>query len=174
MCFPQIILSSLHQLVSFTYIPLLPKVKTRLHPHWRRARVALRPFVWKTFGPRQSDVDHEFSSAKSWIFLFLHCVYGPNCENFWFWGHIYFAKRFLFFLQKKLEVVTIARYLNAFWIFDFSLLDILPKHMNPKSMSRSLYVSDDFPEKSGQTDKRTNTRTSFFKRMPHKSPSGNN
>ena len=31
----------------------------------RRARVALRPFVWKTFGPRQSDVDHEFSSAKS-------------------------------------------------------------------------------------------------------------
>ena len=36
-------------------------------------------------------------------FLFLHCVYGPNCDNLWFWGHIYFAKRFLFFLQKNLR-----------------------------------------------------------------------
>ena len=37
----------------------------KLLAYTRRARVALRPFVWKTFGPRQSDVDHEFSSAKS-------------------------------------------------------------------------------------------------------------
>ena len=68
----------------------------------------------------------------------------------------YFVRKtFFIFSSKKLEVVTIARYLNAFWIFDFSLLDILPKYMNPKSMSRSLYVSDDFPEKSGPTDPQT-------------------
>ena len=74
-------------------------------------------------------------------------------------------KTFFIFSSKKLEVVTIARYLNAFWFFDFSLLDILPKYMNPKLMSRSLYVTDDLPEKSGHTQ--TNIRTSFFKRSPH-------
>ena len=68
----------------------------------RRARVALRAFVWKTFDLRQSGVDHDFPSSKSWTFLFLHCAYGPTCEKFWFLGHIYFAKRFLFFLQKNL------------------------------------------------------------------------
>ena len=68
-------------------------------------------------------------------------------------------KTFFIFSSKKLEVVTIARYLNAFWFFDFSLLDILPKYMNPKLMSRSLYVTDDLPEKSGQTNGQTNTQT---------------
>ena len=46
---------------------------------------------------------------------------------------------FFIFSSKKLEVVTIARYLNAFRIFDFSLFDILPKYMNPKLMSRSVH-----------------------------------
>ena len=89
---------------------------------------------------------------------------------------IFTSQNVFYFSSKKLEVVTIARYLNAFWIFDFSLLDILPKYMNPKLMSRSLYATDDLPEKSGhrtngQTE--TDTRTSFFRRLPHKSPSGN-
>ena len=144
----------------------------------RRARVALRPFVWKTFGPRQSDVDHEFSSAKSWIFfVFTLCIW-TQLWKFLILRSYLLRKTFFIFSSKKLEVVTIARYLNAFWFFDFSLLDILPKYMNPKLMSRSLYATDDLPEKSGhrtngQTHKHRNKRTSFFKRMLHKSPSGN-
>ena len=58
------------------------------------------------------------------------------------------------FSSKKLEVVTIARYLNAFWFFDFSLLDIFPKYMNPKLMSRWLVkICRKNPDK--QTDKHT-------------------
>ena len=112
----------------------------------RRARVApLGALVWKTFDVNLTWI-MIFPSAKSWIFLFLHCVYGPNCEIFWFFGHIHFAKCFLFFIQKKLDVVTITRYQITFWIFDFSLLEILPKYMNPKIVSRSLYALDDLPK----------------------------
>ena len=135
--------------------------------------MALRPFVWKTF-----DVN------LTWIMGF----HPQKVEYFWFYTVymdpivkisdfevIFTSQNVFYFSSKKLEVVTIARYLNAFWFFDFSLLDILPKYMNPKLMSRSLYVTDDLPEKSGHhTNRQTNRRTSFFKRMPHKSPSGNN
>ena len=41
-------------------------------------------------------------------------------------------KTFFIFSSKKLDVVTITRYQITFWIFDFSLLEILPKYMNPK------------------------------------------
>ena len=115
----------------------------------------LGALVWKTFVVNLTWI-MIFSSAKSWAFLFLHCVYGPNCENFWFLGHIHFAKRFLFFLQKKLDVVTITRYQITFWIFDFSLLEILPKYMNPKIVLRTLYALDDLPKIA---DGRTRTRT---------------
>ena len=92
---------------------------------------------------------------------------------------VIFTSHFYYFSSKKLEVVTIARYLNAFWFFDFSLLDILPKYMTPKLMSRSLYASENLTEspaghKHTQTNKPTDPRTSFFKRLPHKSPSDNN
>ena len=77
---------------------------------------------------------------------------------------IFTSQNVFFFQQKKLEVVTIARYLNAFWFFDFSLLDILPKYMNPKSMSRSLYASEDLTGKcpDTQTDRQTNRQTDII------------
>ena len=142
--------------------------------------MALR-LVWKTSGPRQSDVAHVFLSEKRWNFVFLqlciyNCVYEPNCGNFWFCGHIYFAKRFLFVLQKNLRKSR----LQVFSTFRFLIfcLSIWTKYMNPKLMSRWLYAGEDLTEKSGQTDRQTNTqtnpRTSFFRRLPHKSPSGNN
>ena len=68
---------------------------------------------------------------------------------------------FYFFLKKTLEVVTIARYLNAFWFFDFSLLDILPKYMNPKIVSRSRYALHDLP-KIPDVRGRVRTRTSIL------------
>ena len=43
-------------------------------------------------------------------------------------------------------MVTITRYQNTFWIFDFSLLDILPKYMNPKIVSRMRYALHDLPK----------------------------
>ena len=78
-----------------------------------------------------------------------------------FWIIILFTSRNVFyFSSKKLEVVTIARYLNTFWIFDFSLLDILPKYMNPKLMSRSLYALGDL-HKSPAADGRVRTDIDF-------------
>ena len=69
---------------------------------------------------------------------------------------VIFTSQNVFYFLQKLEVVTIARYLNAFWFFDFSLLDILPKYMNPKSMSRSLYASEDLTKcPAGRTNKQT-------------------
>ena len=43
-------------------------------------------------------------------------------------------------------MVTITRYQITFWIFDFSLLEILPKYMNPKIVLRTLYALDDLPK----------------------------
>ena len=40
----------------------------------------------------------------------------------------------------------ITRYQITFWIFDFSLLEILPKYMNPKIVLRTLYALDDLPK----------------------------
>ena len=79
---------------------LVAERSTRLHPQGKGGPQGFCvEDVWPTSIWRGSWF---FSSAKSWTFLFLHCAYGPTCEKFWFLGHIYFAKRFLFFLQKNL------------------------------------------------------------------------
>ena len=52
-------------------------------------------------------------------------------------------------------MVTITRYQNTFWIFDFSLLDILPKYMNPKIVLRTLYALHDLQK---NPDGRTRTK----------------
>ena len=132
--------------------------------------MALSAFVWKTFDLRQSGVGHDFPfSKKSWTFLFLHCAYGPICEKNLIFGSYILRKTFFIFSSKKLDVVTITRYQITFWIFDFSLLEILPKYMNPKIVSRSRYALDDLPKiADGRTD--ADVRTSIFKRLPHKSP----
>ena len=43
-------------------------------------------------------------------------------------------------------MVAITGYQITFWIFDFSLLEILPKYMNPKIVLRTLYALDDLPK----------------------------
>ena len=93
----------------------------------------------------------------------------PLVKNLIFGSYI-LRKTFFIFSSKKLDVVTITRYQIMFWIFDFSLLAILPKYMNPKLMSRSLYALHDLPKNRGRTP--DTGRTSIFKRLPHKSPSG--
>ena len=97
--FPYFWINCITQTVILTYFMKREYHKTRLHPQGKGGpfRDSCVEDVW-----RQSDVDYDFHSAKSWTFLFLHCVYGPNCEKFRFFGHIHFAKRFLFFLQKNL------------------------------------------------------------------------
>ena len=95
--------------------------------------MALRPFVWKTFGSRQSDVGHVFSSEKRQNVLFLHCVYEPNCENFWFWGHIYFAKRFL--LPEGL--LCGERLKNDVRLSDVCLSDVCPDFSGKSSVAYS-------------------------------------
>ena len=47
--------------------------KTKLD-YIRRARVALRPLVWKTYEPCQSNVGHVFSSEKNKLFIFTLCI----------------------------------------------------------------------------------------------------
>ena len=84
-------------------------------------------------------------------------------------GSYALRKTFFIFSSKKLDVVTITRYQITFWIFDFSLLEILPKYMNPKIVSRTLYALDDLP-KIADAYAYAYVRTSIFKRMPHKSP----
>ena len=51
----------------------------------------------------------------------------PLVKNSDFGSYI-LRKTFFIFYSKKLDVVTITRYQITFWIFDFSLLDILPKY----------------------------------------------
>ena len=86
-------------------------------------------------------------------------------------GSYILRKTFFIFSSEKLDVVTITRYQITFWIFDFSLLEILPKYMNPKIVLRTLYALDDLP-KIADADAygRGRVRTSIFKRLPHKSP----
>ena len=88
-------------------------------------------------------------------------------------GSYILRKTFFIFSSKKLDVVAITGYQITFWIFDFSLLEILPKYMNPKIVLRTLYALDDLPKNRGhRTDGRGRgrVRTSIFKRLPHKSP----
>ena len=79
----------------------------------------------------------------------------PLVKNSDFWV-IYTSQNVFYFSSKKLDLVTITRYQITFWIFDFSLFDILPKYMNPKIVSRSLYALHDLPK---NPDGRVRTRT---------------
>ena len=114
----------------------------------------LGTLVWKTFDVNLTWI-MIFSSAKSWAFLFLHCVYGPNCEKFRFLGHIYFAKRFLFFLQKNLMWSRLQGIKTRFEFSTFRFLKFCIS-MNPKMVSRSRYALHDLPK---NPDVRTRTRT---------------
>ena len=80
-------------------------------------------------------------------------------KNSDFWV-IYTSQNVFYFFFKKLDVVTITRYQITFWIFDFSLLDILPKYMNPKIVLRTLYALHDLP-KNPDADGRTRTDIDF-------------
>ena len=108
-----------------------------------------------------------FHLQKVEHFSFYTVHMDPLVKNSDFWV-IYTSQNVFYFSSKKLDVVTITRYQITFWIFDFSLFDILPKYMNPKIVSRSLYALHDLPK-----NPHANGRTSIFKRLPHKSPSGN-
>ena len=61
-------------------------------------------------------------------------------------GSYILRKTFFIFSSKKLDVVAITRYQITFWIFDFSLIEILPKYMNPKIVLRTLYALHDLPK----------------------------
>ena len=73
------------------------------------------------------------------IFVFTLCIW-THLWKILIFGSYILRKTFFIFSSKKLDVVTITRYQITFWIFDFSLFDILPKYMNPKIVSRSLYA----------------------------------
>ena len=120
----------------------------------------LGALVWKTFGVNLVWI-MIFSSAKKlnifvftlWIWTHLRKILG--------FGSYILRKTFFIFSSEKLDVVTITRYQITFWIFDFSLLEILPKYMNPKIVLRTLYALDDLPKiVDGRTDtERTYVRT---------------
>ena len=62
------------------------------------------------------------------MFFCFYTVYmDPIVKKSDFWV-IYTSQNVFYVFFKKLDVVTITRYQNTFWIFDFSLLDILPKY----------------------------------------------
>ena len=84
----------------------------------------------------------------------------PIVKNLIF-GSYTLRKMFFIFSSKKLDVVTITRYQITFWIFDFSLLDILPKYMNPKIVLRTLYALDDLPKLADGHRTRTRTDIDF-------------
>ena len=117
--------------------------------------------MWKTFDVNLTWV-MSFDLQKVEYFCFYTVYMDPIVIIYDF--EVIFTSQNVFyvFFKKKLEVVTIARYLNAFWFFEFSLLDILPKYMNPKLMSRSLYVTDDLPEKTRTSYKQTDKPTDII------------
>ena len=67
----------------------------------RRARVALRALVWKTFDVNLVWIMIFPFDKKLDIFVFTLCIW-THLWKILVFGHIYFAKRFLFFLQKNL------------------------------------------------------------------------
>ena len=144
-----------------------PKGATRLHPQGKGGpfRDSCVEDVW-----RQSDVDHDFSSAKSWIFLFLHCAYGPTCEKSWFLGHIYFAKRFLFFLPKNLMWSRLHGIKSQFGFSTFHFLKFCLSIWTQKSCHGRDTPCMIWQKIRTYADGRTDGRTSIFKRLPHKSP----
>ena len=87
------------------------------------------------------------------IFCFYTVYMDPIVKNSDFGSYI-LRKTFFIFSSEKLDVVTITRYQITFWIFDFSLLEILPKYMNPKIVLRTLYALHDLPK---NPDVRTRT-----------------
>ena len=134
----------------------------------RRARVApLGTLVWKTFDVNLTWI-MIFSSAKSWIFLFLHCAYGPTCEKSWFLGHIYFAKRFLFFLPKNLMWSRLHGIKSHFGFSTFHFLKFCLSIWTQKSCHGR--CTPCMICQKIRTRTRTDGRTSIFKRLPHKSP----
>ena len=139
----------------------------------RRARVApLGTFVRPSF-KNSKNVNLAwimiFSIGKKLnIFVFTLCIW-THLWKILIFGSYTLRKTFFIFSSKKLDVVAITGYQITFWIFDFSLLEILPKYMNPKIVLRTLYALDDLPKiADGRTD--ADVRTSIFKRLPHKSP----
>ena len=80
-----------------------------------------------------------FHLQKVGYFCFYTVHMDPLVKHSDFWV-IYTSQNVFIFSSKKLDVVTITRYQNTFWIFDFSLIEILHKYMNLKNVSRSLYA----------------------------------
>ena len=126
---------------------------TRLHPQGKGGPQGFWvEDVWPTSIWRGSW----FSIFKKLnIFVFTLCIW-TQLWKFLIFGSYILRKTFFIFSSKKLDVVTITRYQITFWIFDFSLFDILPKYMNPKIVSRSLYALHDLPKNRGH---RGRTRT---------------
>ena len=89
--------------------------------------------------------DDFFIGKKLNIFVFTLCIW-THLWKILIIGSYTLRKTFFIFSSKKLDVVTITRYQITFWIFDFSLLEILPKYMNPKIVLRTLYALDDLPK----------------------------
>ena len=80
-----------------------------------------------------------FHSQKVGYFCF-YTVHMDNCGNIYF-GIIFTSRNIIYFFFKKLEVVMIARYLNTFWIFAFSLFEILHEHNYGSKINVTLAVS---------------------------------
>ena len=106
--------------------------------------MALRALVWKTFDVNLTWI-MIFHLLKVEHFCFYTVYMDPIVKKTDFWV-IYTSQNVFYFFFKKLDVVTITRYQITFWIFDFSLLEILPKYMNPKIVLRTLYALDDLPK----------------------------
>ena len=140
--------------------------ETSLHPQGKGGPQAFCvKDVWATSIRRGSCV---FIRKKINLFIFTLCIW-TQLWKFLILRSYLPRETFFIFSSKILEVVTIARYLNAFWIFDFSLLDILPKYMNPKSMSRSLYASEDLTKcPAGQTNGHQILNVCHTKALPGK------
>ena len=69
-----------------------------------------------------------FDLKKMRSFCFYTVYMGPIWVKYQFLLVFSLGNRFYFFSEKK-QMVTITRYQITFWIFDFSLLDILPKYI---------------------------------------------
>ena len=162
----------IHESWIVTLIPYVPTPtvasKLVLLDYTCRTRVApLGTLVWKTFDVNLTWI-MIFSSAKSCAFLFLHTW--TQLWKFMVFGSYTLRKTFFICSSKKLDVVTITRYQITFWIFDFSLLEILPEYEPKNRVTHAVPCM--ICQKIRTPDVRTygRVRTSIFKRLPHKSP----
>ena len=90
-----------------------------------------------------------FSIRKKLLFCF-YTVWMDPIVKISFLGS--YLLRETFFSSNKLEVVTIARYLNTFWIFGLFDFWAFARVYGP-------YAGEDLTEKSGQTNGQTNKQT---------------